>query len=1564
MSGTDGKQVNGNSADSERTSISPNSKDAPAAATLPFLCSIYLETLVEKFKLDEISPCIACKQLVAFHHRQPSVNGESKPLNSTERKDSQNVFNNGVRSILPKWRIDYKSVKPFLDRCHQIFLADNVDPTCWTRLLLRAVDDVSESAWVHTNIVEKKMSWENAREAFSKHFELYSYSAQLVKDYEHIQQSSKQTVQDYSHKFNRLCSELGYLDNNPLIIQHYLNGLTPERHSAYKKQVGLIKLARNDSSYSATSLETVIQLTLELELVDLNSQSQYNPARDDHIKSSSTTHSNINGKKKVCANHPNSNSHTTAECKVNKTPSSNGEKGNEGDTREASTMKKKRDPVKCHICGGPHYSNDPSCPKKSNVQTRSTSGTNNAATQPTIAKTTIPNETPIHNRYIHLAEDEVSDCESPTNSTISVIERSLPEGVIVPDVKNINFLVNGKVYNCFFDTGASISFVDEQLVNEWKLPILPPSTTQRIGLGHSAMFANRVGSVRLNEVTALFPSSDRDVILFSHTFELMPIASQSKDYHFILGSELIRAFFPGPNGIPLCYVPPSTNNNGQPSIIVRTAQLNDITEMTADTAGYDELPMEEQPNRPVAHTPTELEHIYSAKRNLLLRELAEPLALNEKIIGFCHLPESVVKLEIDPSKENSLYTKQYPIAQGLHAPADLVIKRWFNTGKICLAPPGCKYNNPLTIAPKKDENGNWTGIRVCLDVRRLNKALIVADTFQIPNIRNILESFGGNSIFGEFDLSEAYLQFSLHPESQPLTAFTWYGQQYMFVGCPYGILILTAYFQRIMMRIFSDMPFCMPYVDNIPFASRSWDTHRDHALMIIQRLTQCNLRLKQSWHIGHAELRCLGHILNVNGTAIDPSKLQAINDWPLPSTPADLQSFLGLCSFLRNHVRHFAELTGPLEAIKNNKELHWDDYLIHHFELVKQALTTAPILSFPDFDRPFHIATDASNTGVGGVLFQPTSVDEHITPKNIVAICSKKLNGSQQRWSAYKKELFGIVYALRKFHTYVWGRTDLVVHTDHKPLTFMFSSTQLSPSLQQWLDTILDYSFEIQHRDGILNVLPDQLSRMYGAAYSNIPVWGATNLADHHLSHPLPNQDSIKGASLEEEGRGESDSESASISNTNLEVELEKRGKQCPSTEAERIELIQKEHLFGHFGREAVFKQLFNKGYWWPSMRKEIEIELKNCDPCTRFVVVKSGFHPAQFISSSGPGEHIQIDTSVHLPESPDGYTALLVFICVFTGFVLLRPLRNTTAEVVARKLWKIFCTIGFPKILQSDNGPEFVNDILRALVKITGIEHRFISPYNPRADGKVERSIGTCMGIIKKLLHGTNKHWPLFVSFAQITFNNKIASLTGSSPFALMFGRELNELKDYSDEKFPISIPLDDWKTHQEKIISLIYPAIHERIKSGKTKLIQSLDKHRRLLSPTAFPAGSTVMIIDPIRKNKFEPKYIGPYTIVRRSRGGAYVLKDATGDLLDRHLPADQMKMITKSVKRKIDIDNPIYTVNKIISHRGTPGHYEYFVDWKDYSIDERSWEPESSFLDSNIIQSYWKSNPIPLN
>ena len=121
-------------------------------------------------------------------------------------------------------------------------------------------------------------------------------------------------------------------------------------------------------------------------------------------------------------------------------------------------------------------------------------------------------------------------------------------------------------------------------------------------------------------------------------------------------------------------------------------------------------------------------------------------------------------------------------------------------------------------------------------------------------------------------------------------------------------------------------------------------------------------------------MKCLGHTLSAAGIGLDPKKLQTILDWPRPVTGAQLQSFLGLITFVRHHVRHIGELSGPLESVKLNKLIDWSPALIECFETIKLALARAPILKFPDFNRPFYLATDASQTGVGGVLYQPLLV--------------------------------------------------------------------------------------------------------------------------------------------------------------------------------------------------------------------------------------------------------------------------------------------------------------------------------------------------------------------------------------------------------------------------------------------------------------------------------------------------------------------------------------------------------------------------------------------------------------
>src|SRR5690606_2636164 len=132
--------------------------------------------------------------------------------------------------------------------------------------------------------------------------------------------------------------------------------------------------------------------------------------------------------------------------------------------------------------------------------------------------------------------------------------------------------------------------------------------------------------------------------------------------------------------------------------------------------------------------------------------------------------------------------------------------------------------------------------------------------------------------------------------------------------------------------------------------------------------------------------------------------------------------------------------------------------------------------SFPNFSLPFHVATDASNVSIGAVLYQLIPGQEK-KPKWISFI-ARSLQEHERKYSATKKELLGVVYALKKFQTYLWGNK-FTLYTDHRALLFMFTQKNLNPMLTSWFDTLLEYNFLIEHRPGIRNILPDHLLRLF-----------------------------------------------------------------------------------------------------------------------------------------------------------------------------------------------------------------------------------------------------------------------------------------------------------------------------------------------------------------------------------------------------------------------------------------------------------------------------------------------------
>ena len=1154
-----------------------------------------------------------------------------------------------------------------------------------------------------------------------------------------------------------------------------------------------------------------------------------------------------------------------------------------------------------------------------------------------------------------------------------------------------------------------------------------------------------------------------------------------------------------------------------------------------DNAGVANVNVDELPTRMHAFTPdSDVSVDYDRQLKLLFKKLAIIHALNDKGdgTGFCNHPDSVIRLTILQEHHDKIFTKQYRTIHSLHDAIDAVVKRWYATGKTKLAPKNCKFNTPIIPVPKKDETGKMTKARVCGDLRKLNLYVVEDDKFQLPFIPDVLAAFAGGQLFGEYDLSEAYFQFRLADESQQYTAFTWDNIQYVFVGCPFGIKHLPSVFQRFMCNLFKDMPFVMPYIDNIGFASKSWDEHYQHAYAIMERLNSVNLRVNpSSYNLGNTRMRVLGHVISAQGVALDPEKTEMIHAWPLPLDGSSMASVLGLGAFLRDHIRHYADITAPLEPLKKQKVIEWNDNLKRHWDLFKRAFANAPILSFPNFDNKFVMAHDASQTGVGGVLYQPNDADNTITAHNIIAICSKQLNGTQRNYPVYKKELFGMIYCLRKFHQFIYGHRDVLALTDHKPLIHILSQRTMTVALQQWVDVLLDYDLTVQYRPGILHIIPDALSRMYASTYQDpnitwgtidnirilenfnkvsspsdflceqslneikplstvrrrhrstdvnhiynvqhksqgrinsdntstptsinsnddddmnteamiaymkriymhdehthvhdeqpdlylnavtcleefqyatiaAPLYHCTPISEHRASLAMKARCSRMHESQYEHDRAYSKAiqvsllknkkknENNKVYNNDIEsstkltdeekllIAYDKRGKKSPS-DTVRTKLLSDAHT-GHFGEKHMSYYIQREGYWWPHMRNDIASVIDACNDCRRYNAEVHGYHPARSVHANLPGDHYQIDLAQFV-KSIDGYVYCLLCVDVFTGFIMLKPLIDKSAASVANALWQIFSVIGVPKILQSDNGSEFKNEVINALTRILGIPHRFISEYNPRADGKVERAVRTVKVTVMKLLHGATIYWPYHLPFVQYSYNDKISSLTGSTPFSLMYGRAPNSCRDYTaDEQGDMPMDIQAWVKHRDDILSLIYPSISKRASQQQAQYSMKIDNNRRRLIREQIQIGTQVMLKDPKYINNHskaahEPTYIGPYTIVKVNKHGTYAVKDGLNNVLNRHIPIDQLKVLQPDISKlpindavkpssQVDTnsdDNAEYEIESIIKHRVSDrGELEYMVKWKGWPLSKATWENEQQFVDTAIIDRYYRELSI---
>jgi len=255
----------------------------------------------------------------------------------------------------------------------------------------------------------------------------------------------------------------------------------------------------------------------------------------------------------------------------------------------------------------------------------------------------------------------------------------------------------------------------------------------------------------------------------------------------------------------------------------------------------------------------------------------------------------------------------------------------------------------------------------------LNK-LTVKNKYPLPRVDDLLDQLQGSRVFSSLDLTSGYHQIRISPEDVPKTAFSTPFGHYEFKVLSFGLTNAPATFQAVMNDIFRPYigKFVLVYLDDILVFSKSPEEHVQHLQLVLQRLRDHDLYAKSAkCSFNQPELEFLGHVVGSDGIKVDPKKTAVVRDWAVPQNISELRSFLGLTNYFRRFVQGYANLVGSLtNLLRKDVPFVWSADCQAAFDGVKLALTTAPVLVMPDYEKPFELIADACGFGVGAALLQ------------------------------------------------------------------------------------------------------------------------------------------------------------------------------------------------------------------------------------------------------------------------------------------------------------------------------------------------------------------------------------------------------------------------------------------------------------------------------------------------------------------------------------------------------------------------------------------------------------------
>jgi len=766
-----------------------------------------------------------------------------------------------------------------------------------------------------------------------------------------------------------------------------------------------------------------------------------------------------------------------------------------------------------------------------------------------------------------------------------------------------------------------------------------------------------------------------------------------------------------------------------------------------------------------------------------------------------HGRTSMVRHKIDTGDASPVKQAARRLPYHLRGEVQGMLDKMQNRGII--EPANGPWAAPIVLVKKKD--GSW---RLCVDYRRLN-SLTKKDAYPLPRIDDTLDALSGACWFSTLDLASGYWQVEMDQSDKEKTAFSTPFGLFQFNVMPFGLCNAPSTFQRLMEMVLAGLHWstCLVYIDDIIIFSCNFNQHLERLEEVLQRLQSAGLKLKPSkCHLLQTRVHYLGHVLSKDGVETDPDKISCICSWPAPVNAGELRQFLGIATYYRRFVKQFARIAAPLHRLTTKGNAwSWTPECEAAFQTLKHCLSQAPILSFPRFDHQFIVDADASGRGLGAVLSQVVDGKEQV-----VAYASRVLTKAERQYAATRREMLALVWSLSHFRPYLYGRP-FVVRTDHRALQWLHSFKHPEGQIARWLQTLAEYQFTVEHRQGSEHSNADALSRRPNShtdesclvtaplqvdpISSWAPRWTLTEIQEAQQSDPVLGTFAqwMEAGTVPDVFPRQS---SRTLQNLwgqrqNLVLEdgvlyrqwLDVPGKGSHS----HLQLVLPHQLIpavlsalhdcpggGHLGVTKTLAKVQSR-FYWPGQRKDVE---DWCRTCTRCASRKSPTHPnhapLQSELTGTPMQRVAMDILGPLPETDRHNMYILVISDYFTKWSEAIPLPNICAETVAREfVHRFVCQFGAPDSLHTDQGKNFDSMLIKEVCRLLGIDKTRTTAYHPQSDGLVERLNRTILGMLSTVLEEDFRDWDLRLPLIMLAYRTSVQETTGASPFSLMFGRE-----------------------------------------------------------------------------------------------------------------------------------------------------------------------------------------------